>query len=61
MATRIDTLHSLTEGLVELGEGREARTSMAEARIAHQDYHPPLDDRFVLGMIRTRWATAVEN
>src|SRR3569833_66657 len=55
VATCINTLDTRAEGLVDLGEGSEARMSIAEARIAHQDFHQSFDDRFILGMIRTRW------
>ncbi|MFL6603192.1 MAG: hypothetical protein ACJ8R9_17945 [Steroidobacteraceae bacterium] len=54
MAPRVDPLDTLTEGLVDLGERGEPRASIAEARIAHQYFHQPLDDRLVLGMIWAR-------
>lgn len=49
VATRVDALHALPERLVDLGERGEARTSVAEARIAHQDFHFPSTMALSLG------------
>ena len=56
----VDALDALGQRPVDLGEGGEARASIAEAHVAHQDFYQSLDDRFILRMLSRAGTTAVE-